>query len=155
VEVAERTPLLEARKVTVRFGGVTAVDDVTAGFFSGEVCGLIGPNGAGKTTLFDTISGIRTPTKGRVVYDGVDVTSRSVTWPARNGIRRTFQRQQIFGWLSVEDNIMTALEWRGGAAGWWPTCCARRPGSGSSSRKWRTSARPSVPSAPRKGAPSC
>jgi len=116
-DVAERTALLEARKVTVRFGGVTAVNDVTAAFYSGEVCGLIGPNGAGKTTLFDTISGIRTPTKGQVVYDGVDVTSRSVTWRARNGIRRTFQRQQTFGWLSVEDNVMTALEWRGGGGG--------------------------------------
>ena len=114
---APRRPLLEARRVTVRFGGVTAVNDVSAAFFAGEVCGLIGPNGAGKTTLFDTISGIRTPTTGQILYDGVDVTPRSVTWRARSGIRRTFQRQQTFGWLSVEDNVMTALEWRGGGGG--------------------------------------
>jgi branched-chain amino acid transport system ATP-binding protein len=114
---APRRSLLEARRVTVRFGGVTAVNDVSAAFFAGEVCGLIGPNGAGKTTLFDTFSGIRTPTTGQILYDGVDVTSRSVTWRARSGIRRTFQRQQTFGWLSVEDNVMTALEWRGGGGG--------------------------------------
>ncbi len=112
-----RTPLLQARGVTVRFGGVIAVNGVSTDFFAGQVCGLIGPNGAGKTTLFDTISGIRPPTTGSIVYDGVDVTGRSVTWRARNGIRRTFQRQQTFGWLSVEDNVMTALEWRGGGGG--------------------------------------
>jgi branched-chain amino acid transport system ATP-binding protein len=117
VDTATRAPLLQTSGVTVRFGGVVAVNDVSADFFAGEVCGLIGPNGAGKTTLFDTISGIRPPSDGRVMYDGVDVTGRSVTWRARNGIRRTFQRQQTFGWLSVQDNVITALEWRGGGGG--------------------------------------
>ena len=117
VDTETRTPLLQTHGITVRFGGVVAVNDVSTDFFAGEVCGLIGPNGAGKTTLFDTISGIRPPTQGRVMYGGVDVTGRSVTWRARNGIRRTFQRQQTFGWLSVEDNIITALEWRGGGGG--------------------------------------
>jgi len=112
-----RTPLLQAVKVSVRFGGVAALTDISLDFYPDEVCGLIGPNGAGKTTFFDSISGIRAPTTGRIVYDGADITSRSVTWRARHGIRRTFQRQQVFGWLSVEDNIMAATEWRGGGGG--------------------------------------
>ncbi len=121
-EVGERPAerpraLLQAVDVGVRFGGVTALSEVTLDFFANEVCGLIGPNGAGKTTFFDTISGIRAPTTGRIVYDGADITGRSVTWRARHGIRRTFQRQQVFGWLSVEDNIMAAVEWRGGGGG--------------------------------------
>ena len=84
---------------------------------AGEVCGLIGPNGAGKTTLFDCLTGIRDPTDGAIRFDGDDVTGRTPTWCARQGIRRTFQRQQIFGWLPVEDNVLVALEWRGGGGG--------------------------------------
>jgi branched-chain amino acid transport system ATP-binding protein len=83
----------------------------------GEVVGLIGPNGAGKTTLFDVLSGIRVPTSGRVLLDGADITTRSATWRSRNGMRRTFQRQQTFGWLTVEENVLTALEWHGGGGG--------------------------------------
>ena len=78
---------------------------------------LIGPNGAGKTTLFDTLAGLRSPSTGAVELDGVDVTGRSATWRSRHGIRRTFQRQQPFGLLSVEDNILAAMEWRGGGGG--------------------------------------
>src|ERR1700733_1170444 len=110
-------PILEARGVTMTFGGVQALSDVSASFVAGEVCGLIGPNGAGKTTLFDCLTGIRRPTAGAIRFDGEDVTSRSATWCARQGIRRTFQRQQIFGWLPVEDNVLVALEWEGGGGG--------------------------------------
>ncbi len=117
VEAPLDQPLLEAVNVTVRFGGVTALSGVSLAFLADEICGLIGPNGAGKTTLFDIISGIRAPTSGRIVYDGVDITRRSVAWRARQGIRRTFQRQQTFGWLSVEDNVIAAMEWRGGGGG--------------------------------------
>jgi branched-chain amino acid transport system ATP-binding protein len=108
---------LSAADVSVRFGGVAALSDVTIDARAGEVVGLIGPNGAGKTTLFDVLSGIRAPTSGRIVYEGDDVTRRSPTWRSRHGIRRTFQRQQMFGWLSVEDNVLVALEWRGGGGG--------------------------------------
>jgi len=110
-------PVLQARDIVVAFGGVRALNQVSADFFAGEVCGLIGPNGAGKTTLFDCLSGVRTPTSGTIILDGVDVTGRSSTWRARHAIRRTFQRQQTFGWLSVEDNLLVALEWRGGGGG--------------------------------------
>jgi branched-chain amino acid transport system ATP-binding protein len=109
--------MLRAVDVTVRFGGVTALDHVSIEAGAGEVLGLIGPNGAGKTTLFDVFSGIRPPTSGQVVLDGLDVTGRSATWRSRHGIRRTFQRQQMFGWLTVEENVLVALEWRGGGGG--------------------------------------
>jgi len=110
-------PLMELRGVSGRFGGIAAVSDVDLAIPPSEVRGLIGPNGAGKTTLFDTISGIRTPSAGTVWLDGVDVTGKSAVWRSRHGVRRTFQRQQTFGWLSVEDNVLAALEWRGGGGG--------------------------------------
>lgn len=109
--------VLEARGVGVRFGGVRALTGVDLGVRAGEVCGLIGPNGAGKTTLFDVLSGIRRPDQGRMLLDGADITRRSPVWRARHGIRRTFQRQQLFGQLSVADNVLVAQEWRGGGGG--------------------------------------
>lgn len=96
--------------VVIRFGGVAAVDNVTMHIGSGECIGLIGPNGAGKTTLLDCLSGLRPPTSGRVSLDGRDVTARSGTWMARADVRRTFQRAQTFGWLSVRDNVRVPLE---------------------------------------------
>ncbi|MEU4078945.1 ABC transporter ATP-binding protein [Streptomyces venezuelae] len=106
--------LLRASGIGVRFGGVHALRDVTLSVGPGEVCGLIGPNGAGKTTLFDVVSGMRRPDAGTVAYDGTDITRRSPVWRARHGIRRTFQRQQLFGQLTVEDNLLVAQDWRGG-----------------------------------------
>ncbi|MCX4671387.1 ABC transporter ATP-binding protein [Streptomyces sp. NBC_01381] len=109
--------ILEARGIGVRFGGIRALDQVDLGLRQGEVCGLIGPNGAGKTTLFDVVSGIRRPDAGRVLFDGADITRRSPVWRARHGMRRTFQRQQLFGQLTVADNLLVAQEWRGGGGG--------------------------------------
>ncbi len=108
---------LRAVDVAVRFGGVHALRGVNLSADKGTVHGLIGPNGAGKTTLFDVFSGTTMPTAGRVELNGVDVTRRSATYRARNGLRRTFQRQQIFGSLTVEDNVLTATEWHGGGGG--------------------------------------
>ena len=108
---------LRAQDIVVRFGGVHALSAVSLSVAPSEICGLIGPNGAGKTTLFDVLSGTTMPSSGLVTLDGVDVTSRSATWRARHGIRRTFQRQQVFGSLSVEDNVLTATEWHGGGGG--------------------------------------
>jgi branched-chain amino acid transport system ATP-binding protein len=109
--------IVRVDEITVRFGGVVAVDRVSMSISPGEIRGLIGPNGAGKTTLFDTISGIRGPNSGRVVLDGRDITRRSAVWRSRHGIRRTFQRQQPFGWLAVEDNALVALDYHGGGGG--------------------------------------
>jgi ABC-type branched-subunit amino acid transport system ATPase component len=108
---------LEARGVTVRFGGVYALRDVDLTVGRGEIRGIIGPNGAGKTTLFDCLTGVTRPTAGTVALHGADITRRSAVWRSRHGMRRTFQRQQVFGWLTVEDNVLSALEWRGGAGG--------------------------------------
>ena len=109
--------MLSLSDITVRFGGITALGGVSFDANKGEVLGIIGPNGAGKTTLFDVISGVRSPNEGKVVLNGKDVTSASSTGRARSGLRRTFQRVQTFGWLSVEDNVLAAIEWRGGGGG--------------------------------------
>ncbi|CAO5149837.1 High-affinity branched-chain amino acid transport ATP-binding protein BraF [Frankia sp. AiPs1] len=110
-------PLLVLEGVSKRFGGVHALTDVELAVAPGMVRGLIGPNGAGKTTLFDIISGITSASGGSVRFDGVDVTRRSATARARLGMRRTFQRAQVFSWLSVEDSVLAALEWHGGGGG--------------------------------------
>ncbi|OAH15376.1 ABC transporter ATP-binding protein [Streptomyces jeddahensis] len=109
--------VLEASGIGVRFGGVQALAGVDVRLRAGEICGLIGPNGAGKTTLFDVLSGIRRPDEGRILLDGTDITRRSPVWRARHGMRRTFQRQQLFGQLTVADNLLVAQEWRGGGGG--------------------------------------
>jgi ABC-type branched-subunit amino acid transport system ATPase component len=110
-------PILDIAGITVRFGGIVALNDVSIQADAGEVVGIIGPNGAGKTTLFDVVSGIRKPSGGQVVLDGVDLTHASSSGRARRGLKRTFQRVQTFGWLTVEENVLTALEWRGGGGG--------------------------------------
>jgi ABC-type branched-subunit amino acid transport system ATPase component len=114
---ARAAPALELCDVTVRFGGILALTDVSLAAARGEILGLIGPNGAGKTTLFDVVSGVRSPDHGRVVLEGDDVTRLGAVARARRGLRRTFQRVQTFGWLSVEDNVLSAVEWRGGGGG--------------------------------------
>jgi branched-chain amino acid transport system ATP-binding protein len=109
--------ILSLSDISVRFGGISALSGLSLDAEQGEVLGIIGPNGAGKTTLFDVISGIRAPDEGTVFLDGQDITSTSSTQRARRGLRRTFQRVQTFGWLTVEDNVLAALEWHGGGGG--------------------------------------
>jgi ABC-type branched-subunit amino acid transport system ATPase component len=108
---------LRLSDIVVRFGGIAALGGVALEVGNAEIVGIIGPNGAGKTTLFDVISGIRAPNAGRVELEGRDVTGATSTERARRGLRRTFQRVQTFGWLSVEDNVLAALEWRSGGGG--------------------------------------
>ncbi len=110
-------PALHLVDVGVRFGGIAALDAVALSVAPGEVCGLIGANGAGKTTLFDVISGVRIPDLGRVHLHGRDVTRWSPHRRARSGLRRTFQRVQVFGWLTIEENLLVASEWHGGGGG--------------------------------------
>ncbi|GAB2868491.1 ABC transporter ATP-binding protein [Nocardioides pacificus] len=100
--------LLSTEGVSVRFGGNTAVDDVSIGVFPGVVTGLIGPNGAGKTTLFNTMTGMQKPAAGRVLLEGRDITRLSPGRRARMGMARTFQRLELFLSLSVRDNVRVA-----------------------------------------------
>ena len=104
--------LLQTTDIAVRFGGITALAGVDISAEAGEVTGCIGPNGAGKTTLFNVISGLQAPTRGRVELDGRDVTRRSVHQRGRRGLARTFQRLEVFGSLSVRDNVRVAVEIR-------------------------------------------
>jgi branched-chain amino acid transport system ATP-binding protein len=97
--------VLTLEHVTKRFGGLTAVRDVTLEVAEGELLGIIGPNGAGKTTLFNVVSGSQRPEEGRVVFDGRDVTGESPHVIARRGLTRTFQLVKPFGNLSVLDNV--------------------------------------------------
>jgi ABC-type branched-subunit amino acid transport system ATPase component len=121
--------LLEARDVTVRFGGLTAVNAVSATFARGELVGIIGPNGAGKTTFFNAISGVVAPSSGQLIAQGYRLTGQAPHRYAARGIARTFQTPRVFADLSVLDNIAFGLKFAG-----------RRP-----RRYWLWGDEPSVP----------
>ncbi len=103
-------PVLRAADVTMRFGGLVALDDVSLEVPAGRIVGLIGPNGAGKTTMFNVLTGLQVPTRGRIDYLGDNISR----WPphrrGRAGIARTFQRLALFSRLSVHDNLVASWE---------------------------------------------
>jgi branched-chain amino acid transport system ATP-binding protein len=110
--------LLDVKGVTVRFGGITAVNNAALAVESGTITGLIGPNGAGKTTLFNVISGLQPPTSGRVRFRDQDITRATVDRRAKMGLARTFQRLEAFGSLSVRENVQVACDIHAGARKW-------------------------------------
>jgi branched-chain amino acid transport system ATP-binding protein len=103
------TALLEADGVTVRFGGLVAVDAVSLVVPKGSICGVIGPNGAGKTTVFNAIAGLVTTSPGRIVFDGRDITQLAPFERARLGMRRTFQAVQLIPQFTVLENVLVGL----------------------------------------------
>ncbi|MGI6666726.1 MAG: ABC transporter ATP-binding protein [Bacillota bacterium] len=100
--------LFEVENLTIRFGGLTAVDDVTMNVDEGEIVGLIGPNGAGKTTVFNLVTGVYTPTAGEVRFQGRSLLGLRPNQVARLGVVRTFQNIRLFKTLSVYENVRTA-----------------------------------------------
>ncbi len=107
-----------ARNVTLNFGGLTALRDVTVELDAGEICGLIGPNGAGKTSLVNVISGVTRPTSGQIVFDDQRLDALAPHEIARLGVGRTFQHVEIFGDQTVHANVLTGLH-RHLAHGFW------------------------------------
>lgn len=101
---------IEVEDLSLTIGGAKIVNGISFAVTPGETLGVIGPNGAGKTTLFNLISGIRPPTRGRILLDGVDVTGWAPHRRARAGLGRTFQTSSIFPLLSVFENVRLSAE---------------------------------------------
>jgi len=106
---APTPPLLDIRGCTIRFGGLTAVSDLTLQIGPGELVGLIGPNGAGKTTVFNMITGVYQPTEGAIQFNGCDVVGKRPYRITGHGIARTFQNIRLFPSLTVFDNVRVAF----------------------------------------------
>jgi branched-chain amino acid transport system ATP-binding protein len=102
--------LLEARGLTVSYGGLHANDDIDLDVHEGRLVGLIGPNGAGKTTFIDAITGFTHVSAGSVVFDGVDLAGKTPDRRAHLGLSRTFQSLELFEDLTVRDNLLAAAE---------------------------------------------
>jgi branched-chain amino acid transport system ATP-binding protein len=100
------TSVLAVEGLSVNFGGLRAVNDVSFAVGENEIVGLVGPNGAGKTTIFNSIFGMIAPTAGRIVFRGRDITGLAPERIAEAGITRTFQNVRLFGELSVRENVM-------------------------------------------------
>jgi branched-chain amino acid transport system ATP-binding protein len=101
--------LLEIKELTKHFGGLAAVSQFDMFVNQEEIVGLIGPNGAGKTTVFNLITGVYPPTKGRVKYDGTDITGKKPHKVAELGIGRTFQLNPLFGDFTVLENVSASF----------------------------------------------
>jgi branched-chain amino acid transport system ATP-binding protein len=101
--------LLDARGVTVRFGGLVAVNEVDFQIPTGSIVALIGPNGAGKTTFFNVLTGLYEPTEGEVLFDGRSVLGVPPHKIAARGMARTFQNIRLFGAMTAAENVMVAM----------------------------------------------
>jgi len=111
-------PLLELKNLTKSFGGLTAVDDLCLKIEKGEIVGLIGPNGAGKTTVFNNITGVLTPTSGKVIFKDEEITGFAPHRVAKRGLIRTFQITAIFKDLTVLENIRLGCHLIAGIGFW-------------------------------------
>lgn len=111
--MAHDPPLLQARDITIRFGGLTAVDAVNMDIAPGELIGIMGPNGAGKTTFFNAISGVTPLSSGQLSVNGRTLTGASPHQFAAKGLARTFQTPRVFTDLPVRENIRFGLLFAG------------------------------------------
>lgn len=111
-------PILKTDGVTIKFGGLTAVNNFNIEVKEGSISSLIGPNGAGKTTCFNMITGFYTPTSGHIFFNGRDITGMKVHDVCKAGIARTFQNIRLFAGGSVLQNVMTAC-WVRQKSKWW------------------------------------
>jgi branched-chain amino acid transport system ATP-binding protein len=109
--------LLDVREVTVRFGGINALTDVSLSVDAGEAVGLVGPNGAGKTTLFNCILGVIKPNRGSLTFDGHDLSKLPTYRRARLGMGRTFQRVELFAGMTAREHLVVAERSRRGDGG--------------------------------------
>jgi branched-chain amino acid transport system ATP-binding protein len=105
-------PLLSVRDVSIRFGGIVALDRVSFDVAEGAILGLIGPNGAGKTTIFNCITRLYTPNSGQILFNGHDVLLEQPHMIIRRGISRTFQNVELFRRMTVLDNVLVGLHYQ-------------------------------------------
>jgi branched-chain amino acid transport system ATP-binding protein len=103
-------PLLALDRVTMQFGGITALDDVTMHVDTGEIMGLIGPNGAGKTTVFNVVTGVYRPTSGSIRFNGESIIGEKRYKITRRGIARTFQNIRLFPEMTALENVMVGVD---------------------------------------------
>jgi len=108
--VSELKPVLEVDAVTLKFGGVTALDDVSFHINEGEILGLIGPNGAGKTTCFNVTTGVYQPTSGEVRFEGRSLTGLKKYQITKLGIARTFQNIRLFKIMTALENVLVGTD---------------------------------------------
>jgi branched-chain amino acid transport system ATP-binding protein len=102
--------LLELKNITMRFGGVTALNEVNFHVNRGEICALIGPNGAGKTTVFNVVTGVYQPTEGDIVFNGSSIKGLKRAKITATGVARTFQNVRLFGEMTALENVITATD---------------------------------------------
>ncbi|MFV2110815.1 branched-chain amino acid transport system ATP-binding protein [Micromonospora sp. M71_S20] len=108
--VPTREPLLEVDKVTLRFGGVVALNEVDFTLYKGEILGLIGPNGAGKTTCFNAMTGIYQPTEGQIRFRGQKVSGKKRHQITKMGMARTFQNIRLFPEMTALENVLVGAD---------------------------------------------
>jgi branched-chain amino acid transport system ATP-binding protein len=102
--------ILELRNLTMQFGGVKALDDVSIHVNKGEICALIGPNGAGKTTVFNVVTGVYAATSGDIVFNGASISGKKRHIITKLGLARTFQNVRLFGEMTALENVITASD---------------------------------------------
>jgi len=105
-----REKILELKNLTMKFGGVTALDAVNLDVYKGEICALIGPNGAGKTTVFNVITGVYQATSGEIVFKGESILGRKRHHITKFGLARTFQNVRLWGEMTALENVITATD---------------------------------------------